>query len=236
VNRVWAAFFGRGFVEPVDDFRVSNPASNEPLLNALAEDFASRGYDLKQLMRTILNSHLYQLSSMPNDYNLADTKNYSRSLRRRLPAEVLLDAVDDVTEVRDSFNGCPPGTRAMATWSYKVESHFMDAFGRPNSSSDCPCERDMRTSVVQSLHMMNSNELQRKLSDKEGCVKKLAESKLPESEIVNELYLTCFSRYPTSDEIKIASEVYKTEKATRQTATEDVLWALLNSPEFVFNH
>jgi WD40 repeat protein len=236
VNRVWATFLGRGFVEPVDDFRISNPASNEPLLNALAEDFASRGYDLKQLIRTILNSRLYQLSSAPNEYNLADTKNYSRSLRRRLPAEVLLDAMDDVTEVRDTFNGCPPGTRAMATWSYKVESHFMDAFGRPNPSSDCPCERDLRTSVVQSLHMMNSNELQRKLASKDGRVKKLADSKLSENDIVNELYLTCFNRFPTSDEIRVATDAFKAEKASRQTATEDVLWALLNSPEFVFNH
>src|SRR6185436_17566134 len=108
VNRIWAAFFGRGFVEPVDDFRISNPASNEPLLNALAQDFARHGYDLKHLMRTILESHLYQLSSTPNEFNLADTKNFSRSYRRRLPPEVLLDAVNDVTGLPDEFQGTPP--------------------------------------------------------------------------------------------------------------------------------
>ena len=236
MNRVWASFFGHGFVEPVDDFRVSNPITNEPLLNALAKDFAAQGYDYKQLMRTILNSRLYQLSSTPNEYNLEDTKSYSRSYRRRLPAEVLLDAVNDVTESTDNFNGCTPGTRAISTWSYKVESHFMDAFGRPNASSDCPCERDLRTSVVQSLHMMNSNDLQHKLSGKEGRVKKLVESKMSEPEIITELYLASLNRFPTDREIEIASAAFKAEKATRQTATEDLLWALLNSPEFVFNH
>jgi hypothetical protein len=169
------------------------PASNEPLLNALAEDFAKHGYDLKHLMRTILESHLYQLSSTPNEFNLADTKNFSRSYRRRLPAEVLLDAVADITGVRDDFNGCPSGTRALQTWTYKVSSQFMDAFGRPNSSSDCPCERDRRTSVVQALHMMNSRNLQGKLANTEGRAKKLASSERRPEEIVTELYLATFS-------------------------------------------
>ncbi len=236
VNRVWAAFFGRGFVNPVDDFRVSNPPVNEPLLNALASDFAGRGYDLKHLMRTILSSRLYQLSSTPNEFNMADTKNFSRSYRRRLAAEVMLDAVNDVTGVPDDFNGCPPGTRAAQTWSYKVKSQFLDAFGRPNSSSDCPCERDAQTSVVQSLHMMNSRTLQAKLSSAEGRVKKLSSSQMAPEEIVTELYLRALSRFPTADELKTALAAFVVPEATRQTATEDVLWALLNSAEFVFNH
>jgi WD40 repeat protein len=236
VNRTWAAFFGHGFVQPVDDFRASNPAADEPLLNALAADFARGGYDLKQLMRTILSSRIYQLSSVPNEFNTVDTKNFSRSYRRRLPAEVLLDAVSDVTSVPDDFTGCPPGTRALQTWSYKVRSQFLDAFGRPNSSSDCPCERDARTSVVQSLHMMNSRSLQAKLSNKEGRVKQLADSKMTPDEIVAELYLTAFNRFPTADELKTATAAFVGSDATRQTATEDVLWALLNSVEFQFNH
>ncbi|MEY2408719.1 MAG: hypothetical protein QOF48_1389 [Verrucomicrobiota bacterium] len=236
VNRVWASFFGRGFVQPVDDFRVSNPAVNEPLLDALAVDFARHGYDLKQLMRTILSSRLYQLSATPNEFNVADTRNFSRAYRRRVPAEVLLDAVNDVTGVADDFNGCPPGTRASQTWSYKVKSQFLDAFGRPNPSSDCPCERDAHSSVVQSLHMMNSRNLQSKLSSAEGRVKKLADSPAAPADIVTELYLVAFSRPPSADELKTAAAAYAAPRATRRTATEDVLWALLNSPEFVFNH
>jgi hypothetical protein len=236
VNRVWASFFGRGFVNPVDDFRVSNPAVNEPLLDAVAADFAQHGYDLKHLMRTILSSRIYRLSATPNEFNMTDTKNFSRSYRRRLPAEVLMDAVSDVTGVPDEFTGCAPGTRAIQTWSYKVRSQFLDAFGRPNSSSDCPCDRDARTSVVQSLHMMNSRGLQSKLASKEGRVKILADSKMTPEEIVSELYLTTFNRFPTADELKTATAAFVVPEATRQTATEDVLWALLNSVEFQFNH
>lgn len=239
VNRVWASFFGRGFVDPVDDFRVSNPASNEPLLEALARDFAASGYDFKHLVRTILESRTYQLSSTPNEYNLTDTRNFSRSYRRRLPAEVLLDAVNDITGIGDDFNGCPPGTRAIQTWSYKVSSQFMDAFGRPNSSSDCPCERDMKTSVVQALHLMNSRRLHEKLSSPEGRVRQLAASSRAPAEIVATLYLTVLGRLPTDTELKTAVAVIPsdaTSLAARQAATEDVVWALLNSAEFVFNH
>jgi hypothetical protein len=209
---------------------------HEALLNALAIDFVKHAYDMKHVMRTIMNSRLYQLSSIANEYNISDTKNFSRSYRRRLPAEVMLDAVNDVTGSQDTFNGCPPGTRAIQTWSYKVHSHFMDAFGRPNPSTDCPCERDVKSSVIQSLHMMNSKGLQDKLGNKAGRVKQLADGPATSGEIVTELYLTALSRYPTADELSTAVAVFSDEKATRQTATEDVLWALLNSPEFVFNH
>jgi hypothetical protein len=236
VNRVWAVFFGRGFVEPVDDFRASNPVVNEPLLNALAQDFAANGYDLKKLARTIMTSRLYQLSSAPNEFNLLDTKNFARAYRRRLPAEVLLDAVNDVTGTTDTFQGCPPDTRAVQTWSYKIESHFMDAFSRPNASSDCPCERDLKTSVVQSLHLMNARPLQEKLARAGGRVKGLADSKLAPEEIVRELYLAALSRPPTEKELGVATAAFAGKDVARQAATEDVLWALLNSPEFVFNH
>jgi hypothetical protein len=236
VNRVWAQFFGRGIVDPVDDFRASNPPTNEPLLDWLAHDFVSHGYDLKQLMRTIMQSRVYQLSSLPNQYNLADTKNFSRAYRRRLPAEVLLDAVSHVTGTMDSFSGMPPGARALETWNHKLESEFMDAFGRPNSSAECPCERDTKPSVVQALHLMNSNKLQNKLASVDGRAKKLAESKLSEKEIITELYLATWSRFPLDEELRLALAVYSAKDATRQTATEDVMWALINSAEFVFNH
>lgn len=236
VNRIWASFFGRGMVEPVDDFRTSNPAVNEPLLDALAADFVQHGYDLKHLMRTIASSELYQLSSTPNETNLADTKHFSRSYRRRLPAEVALDAVSDVTGVPEQFEGCPPGTRAIQTWSFKIDSHFLDAFGRPNASSDPPCERDLKSSVTQSLHMMNSGALQAKLANEAGRVKQLAAGERPPAEIVTEFYLAAFSRPPTETELARATAAFAEGADKRQEAAEDVLWALLNSPEFVFNH
>ncbi|HYV32728.1 MAG TPA: DUF1549 and DUF1553 domain-containing protein, partial [Candidatus Binatia bacterium] len=236
VNRVWAVFFGRGLVEPVDDFRISNPCVNPALLSALASDFARHAYDFKHLLRTLMESRLYQLSSTPNESNLADTRNFSRAYRRRLPAEVLLDAVDDATGVADTFAALPVGGRATQVWSYKIQSHFLDAFGRPNPSSDCPCERDRQMSVVQSLHLMNSRALQSKLSQKTGRAHQLAESSKAPGEIVTELYLTALSRPPTDEELKLATAAFTVAGATRQSATEDVFWALLNSAEFVFNH
>ena len=236
VNRLWAAFFGRGLVEPVDDFRISNPCVNPALLSALAQEFVQHGYDLKHLMRTIMASRLYQLSSVPNERNLADTRHFARSYRRRLPAEVLLDAVNDATGIPDSFAAMPPGTRAMQAWSYKIDSHFLDAFGRPNASSDCPCERDLQLSVVQSLHLMNAKGLQGKLSHPEGRARQLAESSRTPAAIVDELYLLTLNRPPTERERKAALEAFAAPGASRQTATEDIFWALLNSAEFVFNH
>lgn len=237
-NRVWAVFFGRGIVDPVDDFRISNPPSNPALLDALAEELIRQKFDLKALMRTILRSRLYQLSSIPNEFNRADTRNFSRSYRRRLPAEVLADAVADVTGIPDTYNGMPPGSRAMQAWTYKIASRTMDAFGRPNSSSDCPCERDTLPSIQQSLHLMNSTGLHEKLVSKDGSarVQQLVASDLTPEAIVTELYLACFSRKPTDEELKLATATFHAEGATRRSATEDVFWALLNSAEFVFNH
>jgi hypothetical protein len=236
VNRIWGEFLGRGIVDPVDDFRSSNLPTNEPLLDWLAKDFVAHKYDLKHLMQTIMVSRIYQLSSMPSEHNIEDTKNYSHALRRRLPAEVLLDAVCDVTGVPTTFEGLPPGSRATESWNQRLHSDFMDAFGRPNASADCPCERDRKTSLVQALHMMNSRDLQDKIGSDEGRVRKLADSKMTPEEIVIELYMLAYSRNPASEELKIATSVFDAKDTTRRTAAEDVLWALLNSAEFVFNH
>ena len=237
-NRVWAAFFGRGIVDPVDDFRISNPASNPALLDALGQEVIRDKFNLKALMRTIMQSHLYQLSTVPNEYNKADTRNYSRSYRRRLQAETLADALDDVTGVPSEYPGMPPGSRAMQAWSYKIDSPTMDAFSRPNSSSDCPCERDTKPSIVQALHLMNSRLLEEKLASKDPAarVQRLGESQLKPEEIVTELYLACYSRLPSEEELKIATAPFTAEDANRRSAIEDVLWSLLNSAEFVFNH
>jgi len=237
-NRVWANFFGKGLVDPVDDFRLSNPPSNPALLDALAADVIRQKFDLKALMRTILSSRLYQLSAGPNEWNASDTRNFSRAYRRRLPAEVIADAVADITGVAESYPGMPPGSRAMQAWTYKIESRTMDAFSRPNSSSDCPCERDAKPSIVQALHLMNSRSLHGKLTSTEATarVQRLAASDLPPPEVVTELYLACFSRKPTAEELAIATATFGSDAKNRRAAVEDVLWALLNSAEFVFNH
>jgi WD40 repeat protein len=236
VNRVWSSFMGRGIVDPVDDFRASNPPTNPALLDWLAADFVQHGYDLKHLMRTIMRSQIYRLSSLPNETNAADLKNYSRSYRRRLPAETLLDAVCAVTEVKETFTGLPPDALAKQTWNHKLESQFMDAFGRPNASSECPCERDAKPSVVQALHLMNSNKLQDMLVSSKGRVARLAKNDAKPEQIIEELYLACFSRLPDAEEQKLALSAFTAKDATRQTAVEDILWSLLNSAEFVFNH
>ncbi|MGV3771649.1 MAG: DUF1549 and DUF1553 domain-containing protein [Verrucomicrobiales bacterium] len=236
VNRVWGNYFGRGIVDPVDDFRSSNLPVNEPLLAWLAKDFVEHGYDLKHLMRTIMESAVYQQSSIPNETNLGDNKQFSRSLRRRLPAEVMVDAVSDVTGEPQNLDGLPAESRALQVWNQRVDSEFMDAFGRPNQSADCPCERDSRTSLVQALHLMNSRDLQSKISSESGRVRKLADSKMTPEEIVTELYLATYSRKPDSDELATAASLFHAPDAKRRTVTEDVLWALLNSAEFVFNH
>lgn len=236
VNRVWSAFMGRGIVDPVDDFRASNPPTNGPLLDFLARDFVEHGYDLKHLMRTIMRSQAYRLSSEPNATNLTDLKNHSRSYRRRLPAETLLDAVCAVTEVNETFTGTPAGARAKQAWNQKLASQFLDAFGRPNSSADCPCERDAKPSIVQALHLMNSSKLQGMLVDKAGRAARLAKSDAQPPRIIEELYLACYSRLPVAEEMSIALKVFAAPDSTRQSAIEDVMWSLLNSAEFVFNH
>ena len=236
VNRVWGAMMGAGIVNPVDDMRTSNPASNPALLEALARDFVDHGYDLKQLMRRIATSRVYQLSSTPNQTNVGDTEHFSRAYRKRLPAEVMTDAVADVTGVPNRFEGMPPGARALQAWNFKLASDTLDAFGRPDSSEDCPCERNLSTSVVQALHLMNSDGLQAKLADKEGRVMGFASGELSEAQIIDELYLLCYSRLPSEEEKAIAIQQFTLPGATRQTAGEDVLWALINSAEFVFNH
>ncbi|MBK8091346.1 MAG: DUF1553 domain-containing protein [Verrucomicrobiaceae bacterium] len=236
VNRVWSSFMGRGIVDPVDDFRASNPPTNGPLLDWLARDFVAHGYDLKHLMRTIMRSHIYRLSSLPNETNIADLKNYSRSYRRRLPAEALMDAVGSVTGTWFNFTGMPPRSLAKQTWNHKLESEFLDAFGRPNSSAECPCERDAKPSVVQALHLMNSTTLQGKLSTEGGRAHELAKSPKTPPQIIEELYLACYARPPEPTELAIAEKAFTAAGATRQTAIEDILWSLLNSAEFVFNH
>jgi hypothetical protein len=236
VNRVWAEFFGRGIVDPVDDFRESNPATHEALLDWLVRDFQTHGYDLKHLMRRIMSSALYQQSTLPNATNVADTRNFSRALKRRLPAEVLMDAVADLTASALNWEGMPTGSRATQTWNYQLESNFLDAFGRPDASQECPCERDKQSSVVQALHLMNSPTLHGQLSPSTGRLRKLDRSGKTEPELVQEIYLLAYSRLPSAAELQAALRHFNRAGSTKLQATEDLTWALINSAEFVFNH
>jgi hypothetical protein len=236
VNRVWGAFFGRGLVEPVDDIRASNPPVNAALLAALAKHFVDLKYDQKALIRTVMQSRLYQLSHKPNETNTADTRNFSRTYLRRLRAEVLMDAISDVTGVPSSFAATWPGARAMETWNFKIGSEFLDAFGRPNSSSDPPCERNTKGTIVQSLHLMHGDGLQKKITHEKGRARRLSDSKKTPAEIADEVYLATLSRRPTQKERGFVEKFYKNHKDGRRSATEDFIWAIINSAEFIFNH
>jgi len=233
-NRVWADMMGRGLVDPVDDIRDTNPPSNGPLLDALADDFRKNNFDIKKLIRTIALSHVYSLSSQPNDRNISDIRNHSRYYRVRLRAEVLLDAVSDVTGIPETFSGMPEGSRAMQAWTVRFDSKFLDSFGRPDPNQDPPCERTTDTTVVQALHLMNAPNVNAKISSDSGRAAQLVASKKTPTKIVEELYLTIYSRKPAKEELAACVARYGKKGADRRKVTEDIMWALMNTPEFVF--
>jgi hypothetical protein len=233
-NRVWADLMGRGLVEPVDDLRATNPPTNGPLLDALAADFRASRYDLKQLIRRVCTSYVYGLSSLPNERNVGDRQNYSRHYRTRLRGEVLLDAVSDITGVPDTFSAMPPGSRANQLWTTRVQSVFLDTFGRPNPNQDPPCERTSDTTVTQTLHLMNAPLLHQRVTADNGRAARLAASNAAPEQIVEELYLLVYSRLPSEEELKIGRELFAEQGTSRRQAAEDFLWALLNTPEFMF--
>ena len=233
-NRVWAEMMGRGLVEPVDDFRATNPPSNQPLMDALAKHLRDHDYDLKALIRVIATSYVYGLKSEPNDTNKADHRNYSRHYRTRLRAEVLLDAVNDITGANEKLDAMPAGSRSNQVWTHRVPSLFLDTFGRPDRNQDPPCERTTDTAVVQALHLMNSPRLHKKVTDDKGIAAKLAASTADVDEVVRRLYLSVYARYPADKEAEIARQWFAREGKSRRGSTEDLMWAMLNSAEFVF--
>ncbi len=233
VNRVWADLMGRGLVEPVDDLRATNPPSNGPLLQALGEEFRRQKYDIKQLIRTITNSYVYSLSSLPSDRNVSDTRNFSRHYRQRLNAEVMHDAICDITEVPTAFAAMPPNARAAELWTRRVGSLFLDTFGRPDPNQDPPCERTGETTVTQALHLMNAPALHAKVTSDAGRAARLAKSDRTESEVIEELYLAIYARLPSAAE-KANAEQFLAANKNRRQALEDLMWAMLNTPEFVF--
>ncbi len=231
-NRVWSDIMGLGLVEPIDDIRATNPASNEALLQFLADDFRQHGYDIKHLIRTITNSYVFGLSTVPAERNVSDLRNFSRYYRQRLRAEVLLDAVNDVLEVEEEFAAMPPGSRATQLWTYRASSLFLDTFGRPDPNQDPPCERTSDSTTPQILHLMNSPELNRKLMLDTARPAKLAAGDKTNEQIVDEVFLLVYSRLPTADEKqKLLAILPSTE---RKRVVEDIFWALMNTPEFMF--
>jgi len=232
-NRVWGELMGVGIVDPVDDLRATNPASNDPLLNFLAEDFRSHGYNVKHLIRTIMTSHVFELSTVPTERNASDLRNFSRYYRQRMRAEVLLDGVNDALGTEDDFAAMPPGSRAMQLWTHRSSSLFLDTFGRPDPNQDPPCERTSDVTTPQILHLMNSPTLNEKISKDDAQPAKLAASDRPVAELVEEVFLRVYCRLPTNSEVATASELLADPK-NRRAGMEDLFWALLNTPEFYF--
>jgi hypothetical protein len=233
-NRIWGHYMKVGLVDPVDDMRATNPPSNPELLDALAEDLVKHKYDLKHLMRLILTSRVYSLSSDPTEQNAPDTRNYARHYPRRLSPHVLMDAVADATGVPDQFRDYPDVKRAVQLPNEKARSDFLDVFGRSHRDTPCECETSLEPNLGQVLFLLHSEDLQRKLHDDKGVLASLAKD-VPTAEAVETLYLRTFSRRPTEEERVLAVQVID-QAEDKRLALEDLLWSLLNSSEFVFNH
>jgi hypothetical protein len=225
---------GVGIVDPVDDLRATNPASNQPLLTALADHFRAIQYDNKKFLYTLFTSQSYALSSQPNDSNVSDSRNFSRHYRKRLRAEVIADAITDITEKSEDYEGMPKGMRAVQLWTLRTDSELLDAFGRPDENQDPPCERESSATMTQTLHLMNASHIQQRIGADGGRCDRLASSdKTPEA-IIEELYLTIFNRPPKADEIKDLKSEFERPKTDRRQLIEDLMWSMLNAPEFLY--
>lgn len=249
VNRYWKHFFSRGLIEPEDDIRDTNPPTNPELLAALEKSFIDSGFDLKNLVRTITRSTTYQLSAVPNETNIGDRQNYSRFYPRRLQAEVLLDAIDRIAGSQTEFANLPSGTKAVSLPdnSYNQSSPFLRVFGRPSGESVCECERVQTSNLAQSLHLINSADIKSKLAVANGRADKLSKSDGTFDVKIRELYLAALSREPRADELKTASEFFNQPRldangnpvdatAAQRDNYQDLIWALINTKEFLFNH
>jgi hypothetical protein len=238
-NRYWAHFFGRGIVDPLDDMRVTNPPSNPELLDALAKDLVDSKYSLKHLIKTICKSRTYGLSSEPNEFNKNDKQAYSRYYPKRMSAEVLFDAVCQVTGSPTQFAGLPQDAhapnRAIMLPDESYQSYFLDVFGRPQRISACECERVSEANLAQALHLLNSEEVQGKIARAGGRAEQLAKDPRPDAEKVEELFLWALGRKPSAKHLALALENIEVNAKNKKLAYENILWALLNTKEFVFN-
>jgi hypothetical protein len=236
-NRVWANFFGVGLVEKVDDMRVTNPASNDQLLGAVADYLVEENFDLKKLVRAILTSSSYQRSSRTVEGNESDDRFYSRYYPRRLQAEVLLDAISQVTAVPTVFKDHPVGTRALQLPDSNIESYFLSTFGRPDRVITCECERSDEPSMTQVLHLYNGKTINNKLQAKENRISLVLEAGADDQQVIRSAYLEVLSRLPSSEELSRLSALIQVEDGSqRREVLEDLYWSLLTSREFLFNH
>lgn len=244
VNRVWRNFMGRGLIEPVDDLRDTNPATNDELLNALVKDFVAHGYDVDYLIRTIMQSATYQTSSKPLKENIDDDKYGSHFMIRRLPAEVLLDSYSQVTQVPEKFDGYPVGIRGLQLPDTAIKSYFLTAFGRPERQQSRESERTSVPTITQALHIINGDTLNNKLRDPNNSVDMLIRLGFSDEQIIDYLYLASFSRHPTEAEhTELLRDLASAEQEravgggdSRRQALVDMSWALLTGEEFMFDH
>ena len=235
VNRMWGHFLGRGLVDEVDDMRATNPAANEELLNRLAKDFVDHNFDVKHIIRTIVNSRVYQLSSEPIEANKNDRQSFARFYARRLIAEVFHDAVDQTCGTNTKFGGISDSARAVDLPNEGFGSYFLDTFDRPQRVTGCECERSSGATLAQVLLLANSDDIENKLADNNGRISELTKTDKVTAEKIIDLYLTAYSRPPSVSELSKTVGYIETQDDKRK-ALEDVLWTLLNSKEFMFNH
>jgi hypothetical protein len=236
-NRYWAHFFSKGIVDPVDDMRVTNPPSNPELLDALAKELVDHKFSLKHLVKVICKSRTYQLSAVPNEFNRQDKKSFARYYPHRMSAEVLYDAVSQVTAAPATFAGLPQDkhapNRAIMLPDESFQSYFLDVFGRPQRISACECERVTEANLAQVLHLLNSQEVQGKLSRPGGRAEALAKDSRPDAEKVEELFQWAFARRPTQEQLNLALANIQANAKDKKIAYENILWALINTKEFV---
>jgi hypothetical protein len=234
-NRLWAHLLGRGIIEPVDDVRETNPASNAPLLDALANYLVEKQFDAQALIRLIVASETYQRTSRTTESNERDDSNYSHAMMKRLEAEVLFDMVCQTTGVGEKFYGMPAGYRAIQLWDSKIQHYFLKLFGRPLRETACTCERGTEPSIAQVLHLLNAPSIEAKINHEGGQIAKLAGTISDTDRLVDELYLTFFSRFPTNTERVQGVDYIENIVADQRVGTEDLAWSLMNSIEFIFN-
>lgn len=234
-NRLWKHFFRTGLVEPVDDLRATNPPSNPALMKSLQGELVASGFDLRQLMRLILNSHTYQLASATTSANATDTRFYSHYYARRLPAEVLLDAVSEVTAMPESFAGYPLGVRAIQLPDSGLNSYFLATFGRSERVTACACERQGEVTLPQLLQMQNGETILSKIAAPQGRLAELLKNSTDDNAVVEELFVLCLARRPTAAEADSVRQSFSGD-SPRDEKFRDLFWALLNSKEFAFNH